>query len=523
LKYIKSGGVNLVYEGRHLLGESVVLKTSLSYATRDNWNIPETGTTEIWFVDHIAGTFSGGPGERDKDNSIVTTATATGTWITGPHVFKAGLEYRDTRWYLDWNENYIDLAFTDGTHTDSIYSYVYDWAHGQVGTRDPSVFLQDSWLLTERLRINMGLRWDGQYLISSEGKVAQSILNEWQPRAGFTYQPGRIGSQKIFGSFGRFYQALSTWGMLWYYNQNSMFAVKLYDHDPRIDPTGGTGWEQGGAIQAWVDGMEGQYNDEYTLGYERMIGTRTTVGVTGVYRNLGQGIDDGSDSANNWQLNNYGRGVLSAFPHVKRQYKALEFSFRQEAGERLTILASYVLSRTNGNYPGLFNSDLGWVSPNMAGYDKAEGTQYWDGLLPNDRTHVFKISGSYRTSVGLTIGTTAFWESGTPMTDFMPSVSDYMQPNLIGQRGTAGRTPSVWDLNFRITYEPRFAGTGRWRPKLTADFLHLGNSRAPIGYDMTRYLNHDAEGNPIDPNPNYHNATTWQPPMYVRLGGEVQF
>jgi hypothetical protein len=195
----------------------------------------------------------------------------------------------------------------------------------------------------------------------------------------------------------------------------------------------------------------------------------------------------------------------------------------QEAWKQLTVMTSYVLSHNSGNYPGLFNSDYGYAFPNANGsFDILEGKEYWDGLLPNDRTHLFKISGSYRTPIDVTIGASAFWESGTPMTDFGPSASGFGQDMFIAQRGTAGRTPSVWDLNMRIIYEPRFAHMGNRGPRFIADFLHLGNPRRAVGYDMKRYLNIDDEGNLIDPNPNYHQETSWQPPMYVRVGIEVR-
>ena len=62
-----------------------------------------------------------------------------------------------------------------------------------------------------------------------------------------------------------------------------------------------------------------------------------------------------------------------------------------------------MLSRNSGNYTGLFNLETGKAIANLGDmqlfpFQIPNG----NGLLPNDRTHVFKFSGSYRTGIGLT-------------------------------------------------------------------------------------------------------------------------
>jgi len=49
-----------------------------------------------------------------------------------------------------------------------------------VHNRIPSLFAQDSWLVNEKLRVNVGLRWDGQFLVGSDGNVHQKILDQVQ-------------------------------------------------------------------------------------------------------------------------------------------------------------------------------------------------------------------------------------------------------------------------------------------------------------------------------------------------------
>ncbi len=76
--------------------------------------------------------------------------------------------------------------------------------------RVPSVFVQDSWQVFRDLNIHIGVRLDGQLFVGTNGKVDQQIIGPIQPRVGFVFLPSDDGSQKLFGSFGRYIQELGT-------------------------------------------------------------------------------------------------------------------------------------------------------------------------------------------------------------------------------------------------------------------------------------------------------------------------
>jgi hypothetical protein len=314
---------------------------------------------------------------------------------------------------------------------------------------------------------------------------------------------------------------------MWYYNEGQRFLLVGYDHDPRFDSTGGdTLAYVVGEVQPENDDLEGQYFDEFTLGYERRIGRSGRFGVRGIYRTLGQGIEDGlaDPATDTWVWGNPGSGELSAFPRMKRNYSALELTFQQRTSNGLSFLASYVLSRSYGNYAGLFDSEYGNPYPNATGvFDTVDGLVDGEGLLPNDRTHVFKLSGSYRLGVGVSVGASGVWESGTPLNEFGSDPLGPPYQAFLQERGTAGRTPAIWDVSMRITYEPSGFAGNRWRPRLTADFLHIGSEREAVNYDQVHYTAVDSEGNQIYPNPTYSQPIAYQPPMVVRLGIDVQF
>lgn len=516
LNHIETGALSVAATAKHTAGSSVILNGSLSYlGSREKWT-PSSGRPGTMFMDTETGVWSGENPRRMDAKSRVVTGDVAATWFLDSHTLKAGVGYR---------ENHLDLHDVASAiyGTPSISGYVqYDFmTRGVVKNRVPSAFAQDSWKVTDRLRLLGGLRWSGDVFVNSSGRTTQKILDEWQPRLGFTFLPGERERNKIFGSVGRFYQEISTWAICNYYTTDSHFYVTGFDHDPRLDPSGGSTEDWSSGVQGEIDGMKGQYYDELALGYERALGTGSKVGARGIYRTLREAIEDGMNPETGvFFLGNPGKGELSAFPRPKRDYTALELTFSRLGVDRLDLMVSYVLSRNKGNYPGLFNSDFEWDFPNSNGsFDLLEMTAKSAGLLPNDRTHVFKVVGSYRMTPKFSAGAFGSWMSGTPRSEYV-GVPFYL---FLEDRGSGGRTPSIWDLNLRFAYDLRLGQHRESRGRLVVDLLHVASQRKPVDFDQSKYVGADpVTGEPI-PNPTYGYATRYQPPMALRMGLEVLF
>lgn len=507
-----TGGINLLVNGRHLFSDRLFLETSASRITRRQKleASTERGKNEVVFVDRETEIASGGySGFGPSDAYCVqVTANAKATFILGKHKFKAGLEYRDSR--LDFAN---DLRIIERFNDTFFREIVMSSRPGTVHNRIPSAFVQDSWRFTDRIRINAGLRWDGQFLIDSNGDLAQKITDQYQPRIGFVYKPGRMGSQKVFGSFGRFYQELHLELSNRAHNDGEIFSVTAFDHDPRVDPAGGTVLvAMSGDIHPEVEGLEGQHYDEFTLGYERQVGHRLALGARGIYRTLREGIEDGYiEDIGDFRYGNPGKGDLSDFPEMKREYTALELTAQMFDDERYNVRASYVLSRNHGNYRGLIGN------PNFSNqYDYLDMLDNAEGLLDNDRTHVFKLSGSYRPGFGFAVGTSFVWQSGTPLSVVEGRTGGFGRI-YTQERGSAGRTPSIWDLNFRFVYSLGRVASTRARPRLIADLLHVGSEREAVDFDEVK--SYDG----ITPNPTFGLPRRYQSPTAIRLGLEVDF
>jgi hypothetical protein len=517
LSDVRGGGINYSLYGNFAPNDVVLLEAYVSTLTRETKKsaATERGRNEIAFINTETGVTSGGFASFADDHRYGTTLDFRGTMNSGTHTFKAGLAYKE-----------VGVAINEETRSllrfsDTSYSERFIYGRGSVRNRVPSMFVQDSWQVSERLRANVGIRWDGQFLVGSDGKVDQRILTQWQPRVGLIYLPGGSGDQKISASFGRFYQELGMAVSTLYLFSSGGFSNIRYKHDPRVDPSGGTtkiGYNA--AIQPEDRDLKGQHFDEFSLGYERLVSANLKAGVRGVYRTLREAIEDCYVSEkHNYFFGNPGRGVLSAFPKARREYGALVFTLEKSRTEHFSFLASYVLSRSYGNYGGLFDGDYHATAPNLgASFEILETLHNATGLLPNNRTHVFKFSGAYHFDFGLTVGGSASWQSGTPLNEFGGTPSEYL--GLLRQRGTVGTTPAIWDLNVRFAYD---LGLGTLKPRLIVDVFHVGSVQKPVDFDQIHYFSVDENGNQIYPNPTYGAATTFQPPMSVRLGLEVNF
>lgn len=507
------GGVTLSLQARTLVRPNLLLSTSLARSEQisDQEGATDRGRQEPRLDDFVTGISSGGSGGFGRNRRVRTAAQGSASVDLSAHAIKFGVEYEDNSSANDNCSNWIER------HGDSSYTWFLGCNSGRAHNRIPTAYGQDSWQISRRLRLNAGLRWEGQYFEGTNGRLAQTITDQIQPRAGVIYLPGELGTQRLFTSWGRFYEQVPVLLATSYYGEGQQLSVS-YPQNPLVNTAGAdtSAFPIGGAPR--VDGLHGQSYDEVTIGYERQIGRHFKAGARGIHRALRWAIEDGLGTAGRFVVGNLGLGELSNFPRARRRYTALELTFERLGDARFTFLASYVLSRSWGNYTGLFASDISQNAPNVSTqFDFVEQTPRGTGLLPNDRTHVLKFFGAYQFDFGLTAGSSLVWESGTPLSEygglFFPPYWSFLQP-----RGSVGRTPAIWDLNFRFTYLVPVGLHSRAEPQLVLDLFHVGSPRRAVGLDQVHYTGIDEAGNQTGANLNYGKVTQYQLPMSARLG-----
>ena len=519
------GNIDILLNGKHWIRDDLLLESRISAVMQSSSQLPLTEEgNDILFIDQETNVWSGGPLYTLESDALAITLGLSGTMIRGAHKIKGGLGYRDIE--VDyWDKSEVIQYYPPG-----MYFELKMESDGTVRNRIPSAFLQDSWKIRERLNLNLGVRWDGQYVYGSDDKIAVRFTDQWQPRAGFTYQIDERARHQVFGSYGRFYQDLSMAAAGINFMYGSIYKVTMYDHDPRLDPEVGDGdtilVDHVSTSHGELEGLEGQHFDEFILGYEQQLTQNSKVTLRGIYRAVGNGLEDvlppGSDE---YVWGNPGYGQLSDFPRMERKYTALEVTYQHSGGPKYSLLASYIVSRNRGNYPGIFdltNRGGGWPN-NMPQFDYLETLEQSTGLLPNDRTHSFKLSGSYRVGYGLTAGLSFLWQSGTPLNEFGPAEIDPTYNVFILPRGDGGRMNSIWDLSLRLTYDLSTWWNASVRPKILLDLLHIGSPREAVDYVQRKYLERNESGEFITENPLYGEPIMHQPPFAVRMGMTIDF
>jgi len=463
----------------------------------------EGGTPEQPCVRIAAPTAFGGyggiQGITDGAANRRALVRAEGTLYAGGHQIQAGGGYSDAQTHTlgsftggqqvtilnEYGATYYQHDFVNAVPYDPNHLTPITGAVRRVEIRSYSAFALDSWKAAPGLTINVGLRWDGQQTRSQGAGRVLGLYDGWQPRIGVVWDPWRDGATKVYGFVGRFDYALPTALVLYSFGDFARvmsfnYSLTSVDREPvyRREPNPFCG--SCPAFGDFVDaGLSPGYQDELTLGVERLVAPGLSVSLKGTYRRLGNVIQDRCDFGydgvggacaivNPGSSARYSSGdaqVCDGFgdpctptgpatPSASRIYRGIELTARQSVSDKVWLQASYIYSSLRGNYDG---------GVNQAVYDQTfpgASTDFnypalWHnayGTLALDRTHRFRLDGYWVTPWRLWIGLQGFVETGAPLDRF--GYFNENNPPLIYllPRGSAGRLPTLWEGNLTLGY-----------------------------------------------------------------------
>jgi outer membrane receptor protein involved in Fe transport len=440
------------------------------------------------------------------------------------------------RIYIRQNENLITASNPDGIYYRHRY-YIDDRAAGfdpddastwiintpltsSPETTNTSLYLQDSWKVTPHVTLNLGLRWEQQEIGDRFGADAIVLDDMYAPRLGFIWDVARNGRSKLFANAGRFYESIpmdinirAFGGELQAFSYNFSSDPNDIDPDPFFDESRpGTGIPRntvnGGATPVDPD-LKGQYVDEFIVGYEYELATNMAVGIQGTYRSLGRVVEDflfvDEDGHGIYRIANPGQGLgqTMAFydyteavaPEVERTFQGVQLHARKRFSNNAQVFASYLWSRLEGNYDGLFQASTGQLDPNVnSAFDYADFMINGDGLLSNDRTHQFKLHGSYTLSrgiaSGLTLGLSTYYASGFPLNAYGYSAGYQNWEYYLAPRGSLGRGPAEYEADLHFGYP---VAMGRTRVNLILDVFNVLDRQAATRLDERYNLSSDGD------------------------------
>jgi outer membrane receptor protein involved in Fe transport len=549
----------LRYEG--LFGNSWVVNGQLARHNEANSVDPATTAGDaIQFRDDNNGFFqTGGFGLIQDKTFRRDYGGGAATRYLGGHEIKLGLDYEQesatvTRRFS--GGQLIDVLPNPGDPAQPVYSHFY-WttpaatvANAPVSAlnaapshHNTAAYLQDHWAPLSNLTVNLGVRWDRQEIIDANGTKQIDLKKDFAPRLGVTWDPGKDGRSKVFGSYGRYYEQIPMDLVIRSFSFERQarifnFSAGSVTPDPAAEAAvAQTSTIFGGNVEPADPNLHNQYLNEYLLGYQREVLPDVAVGIQGIYRAYGEIIEDFlCRTDGTYCIGNPGQGIMQNIftldyshtypaPKPKRVYKGIQLDVTKRFSHNWQALASYVYSRLDGNYDGTYApfTNVG-ADPNIsAAYD------YYDfftngsnlnritdkGPLSNDRRHQLKLSGIYMTPFKLSVGLAAYYRSGTPVTAYGFSDIYSRYEFFLTDRGALGRTPSNYDADLHLGYP---LPVSRVTLNLLLDVFNLFNTQRPILLDERWDFKQADNASPTPANPNFKQPVLRTPPTSLRLG-----
>ena len=524
---------------------------------------------------------TGGPGFLDEQLYHRYSGAAVLTWLLsawGHHVLKLGFDSELTTYShkkaYSGGRQFAENA--DGSGFDD------QWGFGVlVGPDDPvwlngarnetqsvlaGAFLQDSWSVFDKVTVNLGIRYDSQYLWGADGKLGLLLPNQWSPRAGVIYDFTQSGRSKVFVNYARYYQVvpLDLADVALSGEPHALASRPSSKCDPRnpamqqtdcidqsnLKPSGDSAnpnrfYSSFGAGATPIDpDIKPPSADEIVTGVEYELFPDNRVGLTYSRRWVNQWVEDMSrDNAQSFFLGNPGYGIASDFPKVDRRYDAGTLFFTKAFSRNWLAQLSYTLSYLRGNHSGFFAPETGDLLPgHEANFDIKNLTVNRNGPLAGDRRHNFKayaakdwnLSPSHRIGSGLA----AYAYSGEP-TNYLGSHPLYGGgQTYILPRGSGERLPWNYGLDVQLAY--RFAWSRGVTMAVTADVFNVINFQNvtardqnytdlnvyPIENgtknDLANLVNADT-GATVVGNDNHLRPVAYQPPRVFRFGLRAEF
>ncbi|MDP5138366.1 TonB-dependent receptor [Rheinheimera baltica] len=458
---------------------------------------------------------------------------------------------------------------------------------GAFQTKSNAYYIQDTWQVTDNITARIGLRNETFENYNKAGDKFVDVTDQWAPRVGVSWDINGDGESKVFANYGRYFLPVAT-------NTNirlagdELYTITLYDVigingdlTPVVDenaPLSVTTYADGtlkSTLETVNADIEPMYQDEFILGYERMLSDNWTFGVKGTYRELKSSLEDiaidygfneyleqefGSSCTNctgfhYYVLTNPGGNVtlttdpdgdgplanqaytvpadLLGYPTATRQYGAVDFNVRR-AFDVWMIDATYTWSHSWGNSEGFVRSDNGQDDAGLTtNFDQPGLVDGANGNLPNDRRHMVKIQGAYALTEQFSLGANFRWESGRPLSSFgfhptdafasLYEAESFVKDGQLVSRGSQGRTASNWTLDLTARYEMKFNGADI---VLRGDVFNVFNNMKVTERNEINeiYAGDRADGGYAGTaSALYGLPDAFQSPRSVRLSAEVKF
>lgn len=478
------------------------------------------------------GTLAGSPTRRQ--NKLYELADNL-SHQQGPHALRAGVDFlyndsaitypRSVRGAYSFSSlaNFLAGAYNNSGFTQTFGNTVVAQTNPNTG-----FYVQDEWKISRRITLNLGIRYDLQFL-----KSIATDTNNFSPRAGFAWAPFESRRTVVRGGFGLFYDrvplravanALLSSGNTTIIRPGSQVSLSLSPAQSGAPafPDILTGPPVGvlANFSTMNPNMQNAYSEQASLEIEHQLGTRATLSagyqhlrglhlIASVNQNAptcaASGVNNGCRPnpafANNSQYSSL----------ADSHYDGLHVSFVQRPARWASYRVSYTWSKSLDNLGEFFFSSPIDNANIWRDYGRSDDDQrhrvVLDGAI---HSHGFQLSGimQYYSALPLNITTGSNTIQGT-------AARPLMNGDFIGRNTGAGN--DFFSVGSRVTRT--FALTERVRMEVLAESFNALNHRN----NLTRNGTFGPGAFPSTPSATFGQVTAVNDPRSMQLALRLKF
>lgn len=411
---LRNGDHALATGYTHTLSSGTVNELRAQYAWSDLRAAPTDGTGPAVTIAGVAtfGTLSTSPTRRE--NTMIEVVDNL-SHHRGAHAFRVGvavLHHDNTITFpraVRGAYVFSSLAsFLAGQYNNLGYTQTFGASEVQQVNPNIGVYAQDEWRVADGLTLNLGIRYDLQFL-----ETIRTDRNNVAPRVGFAWSPGASQRTVVRGSAGLFFdrlplRALAN-GLLSAGNTTDLNELRQTNIALTPGQAGAPVFPQ--VLDRPVPSvtlvnlttmdrrMQNAYSRQASAEVERQFGDRMVASasyqhvrgqglIMAINQNVPTCLPSGTNNAcrpnPSYANNNQYRGAAES------SYHGLQLSLIQRPGRWASYRASYTLSTAQNNVGEFFFS-----SP----IDPFDLSKDW-GRSDDDQRHRFVASGAIRTPSG---------------------------------------------------------------------------------------------------------------------------
>lgn len=298
-------------------------------------------------------------------------------------------------------------------------------------TRQLGIFVEDFWKPTDRLTLEMGLRYDREFGSFNE-QLANTTLpsrvpfmgdpgkrgdeNNFAPRLGFSFDPGGKGRDVLRGGFGIYYGNIQT---LQNFNElRDLAQCNVSLNNPSYPNPYGSGTAAqfcstaAPIVTVLAPNIQNPYSEQTSLGYSRQVSPNLSINIDGLYTHTLRDYRvfdlnypySGARPLTTWNQ------ILQHAPEGAAKYGALFVRVDKRFANRYMYTVSYTYSSSRDNNPQ--GTLVNYSQPQLD----------W-GPSAIDRRHALVASGTFLIPGNVMLGAIWTLRSSLPFSSFSGSVN----------------------------------------------------------------------------------------------------